>query len=331
MPRLYVSLLCFICFSISVHGQNKIEEKSYITLGGEKQYVEMAGESGDNPVLLFIHGGPGWPQTPQLRYQNAALTKEFILATWDQRGSGKSFINNPDAKNLSLAQIVADAHELTALLKEKFHKNKILLAGFSWGSIVGLTLAEKYPDDYSAYIGIAQVINIREGLNISQKWAGEQAQKNNDTETLGILEQLKRNDTALCKTPLDCFITQYGLVAKYKGAVFKAATEQEINKAVQAYDDYKNYDWIKGFLYSATRLEKDMFATDFNTLQKIKIPVYLIAGRHDWNIPQVLADAWLKKLDAPHKEIIWFENSGHGPLEEEPEKFNELLIEKFKQ
>lgn len=330
MHRFFFHGIVFIFFCIPACSQNKIEEKSFINLGGEIQYVEITGESTDNPVLLFIHGGPGWPQTPQLRYQNAALTKKFILATWDQRGSGKSFINNPQAKNVSLAQIVTDAHELTVLLKEKFHKNKILLAGFSWGSIVGLALAEKYPQDYAAYIGISQVINIHEGLTVTQNWISKQAKKNNDTATLHILTQLKSNDTTLCKTPLDCFLNQYGLVSKYKGAVFNPASEQEINKAMQEYEDYKNYDWTQGFLYSATRLENDMFSTNFNSVQNIKIPVYLIAGRHDWNVPQVLADAWIKKLDAPHKEIIWFENSGHGPLEEEPKKFNEVLIEKFK-
>ena len=57
--------------------------------------------------------------------------------------------------------------------------------------------------------------------------------------------------------------------------------------------------------------------------------MYFIAGRHDWNVPAVLVEEFVNKLQAPIKEIIWFENSGHGPLEEEPEKFNKVMIEKL--
>src|SRR6266487_5644074 len=78
-----------------------VNEKSLISLGGEKQYVEMTGVSSKNPALLFLHGGPGWPQTPHLRYFNADLTKAVTLVAWEQSGCGKAYMNNPDPKNLS--------------------------------------------------------------------------------------------------------------------------------------------------------------------------------------------------------------------------------------
>ena len=108
-----------------------VNERSLIALGGEKQYVEMTGVSSKNPVLLFLHGGPGWPQTPHLRYFNADLTKSVTLVAWEQAGCGKSYMYDSMPKNLSVEQLVNDAHELTQLLKKKFHKNKIYLAGFS--------------------------------------------------------------------------------------------------------------------------------------------------------------------------------------------------------
>lgn len=307
----------------------KVEEKSLLNLGGEKQYVEITAESDKNPVLLFIHGGPGWPQTPQLRYFNSGLTKSFILVTWDQRGCGKSYLHDSTASNLTLDQIVADAHELTQFLKEKFKQQKIFLVGFSWGSAVGLTLAKKYPGDYLAYTGISQVINMKQGMEVTQEWLAERAKEKNDTATLKILKRLNQKDSSLCNNPLDCFMKQYELLAKYNGAVFNAKNNQEVEKAMIRYDDYKNYDWNKGFLYSARLLEKDLFSTDFSTVKQIDIPVYFIAGRHDWNVPAVLVEKFVNNLAAPHKEIIWFENSGHGPLEEEPEKFNRTIIEKL--
>jgi proline iminopeptidase len=73
----------------------KVQEKTFVELGGEEQYVEMTGASEDLPVLLFLHGGPGWPQTPHLRYFNADLTKQMILVSWDQAGCGQSYKHNP--------------------------------------------------------------------------------------------------------------------------------------------------------------------------------------------------------------------------------------------
>ena len=107
-----------------------VNVRSLIELGGEKQYVEMTGVSSKNPVLLFLHGGPGWPQTPHLRYFNTDLTKSVTLVSWDQAGCGKSYMHNPDPKSLSLEQLVQDAHELTQVLKKKFQQDKIYLAGF---------------------------------------------------------------------------------------------------------------------------------------------------------------------------------------------------------
>ena len=209
---------------------NEVEEKYLMSLGGVKQYIEITGKSKNKPVLLFIHGGPGWPQTPQLRYFNSDLTKTFILATWDQRGCGKTYLNDSLAENLTLAQIVSDAHELTQFLKQTFKQKKIFLAGFSWGSNVGLTLAQKYPEDYLAYVGISQVVNMKSGMEVTQAWLAERAKERNDTATLKVLERLRQGDTGLCNNRLDCFVRQYELVTKYNGAVFNPKSDQEVEK-----------------------------------------------------------------------------------------------------
>lgn len=304
---------------------NKVEEKLLIELGGEKQYVEITGESDKNPVLLFIHGGPGWTQTPQLRYFNADLTKDFTLVAWEQRGTGKSFMNNPEPKNVTLEQIVADGHELTQKLKEKFRQNKIYLVGYSWGSIVGVHLAQKFPNDYQAYIGIAQVINMKKSMNISQKWLYDRAKEKGDKVTLQALEKLKKPTTDFCNGDLQCFIKQYELVTKYDGAIYNKDTNAENEKATTKYEDYKDYDWMKAFEFSAKNLEKDMFATDFRNVKELKLPVYFFLGRHDWNVSATLAAEFAKNLKAPKKKVVWFENSGHSLLEEEPQKFNKTM------
>lgn len=308
---------------------DSVNERSFIELGGEKQYVEITGTSSTNPVLLFIHGGPGWPQTPHLRYFNADLTKSTILVAWEQSGCGKSFMTNPNPKNLSLEQIVSDAHELTQILKKKFNQSKIYVAGFSWGSVVGLKLVEKYPEDYIAYFSISQVLNINESIRQSRKWIAQQATAKGDKATLKTLQQIEKRDTSVCKTDLECFFKQYELLSKYGGAIYKKESEAEIEKAVTKYDDYKNYDWMGGFNYSIQRLQNDVFNTDLSTIKEIKVPVYFLVGRHDWNLPAKVTEDFAAKLTAPKKEMIWFDESGHEPLEEEAEKFNKVMLERM--
>ncbi|NJO02079.1 MAG: hypothetical protein HC880_10620 [Bacteroidia bacterium] len=116
----------FSCQNQSTSDTSEIEEKSFMRLGGEEQYVEIRGSLPQNPVLLYIHGGPGWPQTPQLRYFSAELAEAFNLVIWEQRGSGQSYMKNPQATQINLAQIVADGHELTQILKKNSASPKFI-------------------------------------------------------------------------------------------------------------------------------------------------------------------------------------------------------------
>lgn len=307
-----------------------VNEKTLIELGGEKQYVEMTGVSSKSPVLLFLHGGPGWPQTPHLRYFNSDLTKSVVLVAWEQSGCGKSYMNNPEPKNLSVAQLVNDAHELTLLLKKKFNKDKIYLAGFSWGSALGMHLIKKYPEDYAAYFGISQIIDINRSIDLSREWIKQQAEIKKDKQTLKLVAQLEKKDTALCKTPLDCFFKKYELLTAYGGAIYKKEAEAEIKIAESKYEDYKNYDWLKGFLFSASRLGDAIFEINFTHITELKVPVYFFTGRHDWSLPAIVTEDFFNKLTAPTKEMIWFEQSGHECLEEEPGNFNKAIIDRIK-
>ncbi len=306
----------------------RIEVKRFVELGGEKQYVEILADSMQKPVLLFIHGGPGWTQTPQINYFNSELAKDFIVVAWDQRGAGKSYMANPEPKNVTMKQIVADTHELTGLLKKKFNKKKIFLAGYSWGSMVGISTVYKYPEDYYAFISISQVVNMERGMEITQKWLFSNATKAGDTETLVALKKLKNPPKDFCDGEMSCFIKQYEYVNKYDGALHNKSALPDIEKAQTKNQVYKDYDWMAAFNFSAAKLEEDMYSFDARKIRELKLPVYFFVGRHDWNIPSVLVEEYARGLKAPKKEIIWFENSGHGLLEEEAQLFNEVLVQK---
>ena len=309
-----------------------VNEKTFVKLGGEEQYLEMTGASDQLPVLLFLHGGPGWPQTPHLRYFNADLSKEMIVVSWDQAGCGLSYMKNPNPKNLSKESLINDAHELTQYLKKKFNKEKIVLLGFSYGSVIGLKLAAKYPEDYYAYIGVSQLIDSDENWDISMQWLEEQAQAKQDTAVLNELKLIEQGRKSAGKIELDGFMRKYKLLVKYNGTILHPEIAKEIEKAEKyTYDDYKGYDWYEAFNYTSSRVKKDGFKLDLTHIKSIDIPVIFMAGRHDWNLPGEVAERYLEKLEAPQKEYIWFEQSGHEPPEEEPEEFNKAIIEIVKE
>jgi pimeloyl-ACP methyl ester carboxylesterase len=165
---------------------------------------------------------------------------------------------------------------------------------------------------------------MKKGMEISQKWIETQAKLNHDTSTLDILQHFK--DPSLCKGDFDCFYKQYDLLTKYNGTEYNNKINVEIEKAKTAYKDYKNYNWNKGLVFSIMHLEKDLFSIDFSDIKQICIPIYFIQGRHDWNVPSVLVDSFLHDVSAPLKQLIWFEYSGHNPLNEEAKKFNDIMI-----
>jgi pimeloyl-ACP methyl ester carboxylesterase len=307
------------------NGSNGIDEQLYVALGGTKQYVEIMGSAKQNPVVLFLHGGPGWPQTPQLRYFNADLKSSVTIVAWEQSGCGKSLMANPETQNVSLKQLVSDGHELTQWLKKEFNTDKIYLAGFSWGSIISLHLADQYPDDYAAYISISQVVDIKRSITLSREWIKQQATLLCDQDMLEKVALLEKGDTSFCRNDLECFLKKYEMLSVYHGAMHNASIEAAVEKSQTFYPDYKDYDWMGGFMFSAQKLSNDLFETDLTNITKLKLPVYFFLGRHDWSLPTRVTEDYFEQLSAPKKELVWFENSGHEPLVEEANRFNEEL------
>ena len=99
------------------------------------------------------------------------------------------------------------------------------------------------------------------------------------------------------------------MLTEYGGAIYSKEAEAEIKIAESKYEDYKNYDWLKGFFYSASRLGNTIFETNFTGITELKVPVYFFVGRHDQSLPAIVTEDFYNKLKAPKKEMVWFEAS----------------------
>ncbi|MFX0079380.1 MAG: alpha/beta fold hydrolase, partial [Candidatus Hermodarchaeota archaeon] len=128
-----------------------------ITLGDLKQWIFIRGTDQKNPVLLFLHGGPGAPLLgmSSSRKYDAELIKHFTVVHWDQRGAGKSFNRDIPVDSMTLDRFVEDCNELIDYLRNRFHTQKVFIVGHSGGTIIGIKTAHKYPEKIHAYVGVA--------------------------------------------------------------------------------------------------------------------------------------------------------------------------------
>lgn len=139
--------------------ENSIATLDSVVLGNIEQSILIRGQNIDNPILLFLHGGPGYPQISFARKFQSKLERDFIIVNWDQRGSGKSYSRHVPQDSMTRDQFIMDTFELIDYLLDRFDQEKIYLAGHSWGSDIGVRVVEQKPLLFYAYIGIGQVIH----------------------------------------------------------------------------------------------------------------------------------------------------------------------------
>jgi pimeloyl-ACP methyl ester carboxylesterase len=164
-----------------------------VDLGGWKQAILIRGRDTTMPVLLFLHGGPGMPMMYLAHAFQRELENHFLCVQWDQRGAGKSFSENVPVETMNVEQFISDAHDLVRILRKRFNKEKVYLAGHSWGSYLGILLAKRHPELFSAYIGIGQIVDVQKAREITGAYLRMHARELGNQEALRDLEANGRN------------------------------------------------------------------------------------------------------------------------------------------
>lgn len=303
-----------------------VDARYYVTLGGVEQYVEIHGASRDLPVLLYLHGGPCMPATPLLRYHQAQLSETFIVVSWDQRGCGRSADVDPTPEDMTVERHVLDAHELTRHLKGTLGKEKLLLVGHSWGSVLGVELAQRYPEDYMAYVGVGQVVNVLEGDRLAREELLSRARARGDTATVRAVRDIAFSPQEGYGDGLRGFLAHRRLLWMYQMMDYDPSAMLQAIAAAEGYSTSVQ-EWMTAALYAQGALFDELMAVDFTRQTEFQIPVFFFVGRHDFNTPGRIAAEYLETLDAPAKGMFWFDQSGHSPPWEEPDAFRVRLGE----
>lgn len=300
-----------------------------IKLDGVKQWILIRSHNEDNPLLLFLHGGPGSAEMGFAHKYERKLEEHFIFVNWDQRGAGKSFNKKIPKESMNIEQFVSDAHELILDLMKRFKKEKIILMGHSWGSILGVLLVQRYPELFSAYVGIGQVTNLTDNEMISYQFTLHEAKKRGNKKAEKELLKLQPPYFSDIKQ----LNKQRKWLNKFGGALYNQTSILPLLKTILGAPEYTIRDiirFVQGTVFTLETLWEEIIKEiDLpKDAKKFSMPVYFILGKHDYNTPFELAEEYFTKLQAPKKELIWFEKSAHSPNFEEPEKFDEVMIEK---
>ena len=299
-----------------------IAELTSVRVGGHEQALIIRGQSAENPVLLHLAGGPGGTDLGAMR-ADTALESQFVVVTWEQRGTGKSYAALDPAETLTLEGMIADTIELSELLRERFDEKRIYIHGNSWGSTLAVLAAQSRPDLYHAVVGSGQMVSQR--ATDVMFWE----------DTLAWADLV--GDEALAATLRANGRPPYADILAYEPALshehdwnpypeFDNDRELPATPFVPENAPMDQVNGLRAFLDAFSVLYPQLQDIDFRQdVPRLAVPVYMVVGAHEARGRAVLAEEWFDMLEAPAKERIVFEHSGHRPSFEEPDRFSDLM------
>ena len=314
---------------------NSIASIEKVTLGNVEQFLIIRGADITKPVMLFLHGGPGSPEMVFMRNTNMAIENDFVMVYWEQRGAGKSYSKQIPVESMNIEQFISDTKELSEMLAKRFKQEKIYVMGHSWGSLLGILTAHRYPELYHAYVGIGQVCHQYKGERISMEWVKEQADKHNDKDAIEALAAMNFPDSlANSDVWLDFLSVERNYVMQFGGGVTHEMRNMwPIIKMILNAKEYtfgEKMNYMPASIFSIKQLWTEVIDKNlFHEIDSMQVPVYIFQGAHDYQTPSSLAKEFYDQLKAPQKEFFTFENSAHSPMMEEAARFNRIVREKI--
>ncbi len=287
----------------AAHGANNaINESGFVRIGDVDQWIAVQGENTGNPVILYLHGGPGEAQSPFLK-EFVPWERDFTVVNWDQRGFGKTFGRNGSSVPLpTLDRLIDDVVEIAQHLQSRLSQRKVILVGQSWGSLLGVNVIKRRPELFHAFVGTGQVESFAATVDDQIRWARLQATAASDHTTLEAI------DATLTLPPNRRLIAQAGAAKKYTLSPADAGYAKMVTDFMESgrfKTDGDASDWIAGSKFSGEKLGPVAVSMDLRDLGlDMPIPFFVIQGREDHIAGFEPAKRYTQDVRAPVKAFV---------------------------
>jgi pimeloyl-ACP methyl ester carboxylesterase len=311
-----------------------ISEKTFVNIGGVRQGMFIRSRNVSNPVLLYIHGGPAFPNYFLIDRYAPGLEENFTVCYWEQRGGGLSFGPDVTLESMTFSQLASDAIEVTNYLRERFAKEKIYIMAHSGGTPFAIMAASKAPQLYYAYIGMAQITQQSESEKIAYKYMIEKYKEEGNKKAIKELQQFPVPDSVKYIVPFYKSLVRdesmhdlgIGTMRSMRSVFNDVFIPVWMCRAYTLRE--KINIWVSKFSFiKKTQLIDELFASNISEkVPELEMPVYFFSGKYDLTVNHDLSRSYLEVLQAPVKGFYTFSESAHSPIYEEPQRLNEILV-----
>jgi proline iminopeptidase len=300
-----------------------IAELTAIELDGQEQALMIRGMSTENPVLLHLAGGPGGTDIGAMRL-DTSLEQHFVVVTWDQRGTGKSYRALDPADTLTLDSAVADTLAVTDYLRERFDEERIVITGQSYGTLPAVLAAQRHPERYRAVVSTGQMVDVVETDRIFYADVLAAARDRGDR---ALEERLRDLGPPPYRHWEDNLTLNDAERALFPYAEFDGHTEMPATIWAPENTLMDELAALRGLADTFALLYPRLEALDLRVaVPSLEVPVYVVTGEHEAHGRVAPARAWFEALVAPAKEWVELPASGHRASFEQPARYNELLV-----
>lgn len=331
--------------SYAVKDPNGIEELKPVKIGGVEQWLHIRGRDRTNPVLLYLHGGPGSPFIGAMDAVQRPWEDFFTVVHWDQRQTGKSYYPaNDEMEPLTVQRMIEDTEEVIQYLCRHLNQDKLFVLGHSWGSVLGMQMVKRHPKRIHAYIGVGQVVNLMANERVLYERLLAHARERQEGPLIARLEAIApypdpdhrgksfAEHCMFVRAELSRLAGETMMHHLYMDDVFRMIAFEKLISPHCSLTDLSNS--LMGDAIALLR-PPYAFTTEFMNVDlpndvgsSFEVPILFFSGSHDWHAPRILSDEWFSRIEAPYKCLVHFEKSCHFIVNEEPGRVLMELVTK---
>ena len=319
----------YISHFINTH--KGVEEGVYVSLGGQEQYVLIRGKNNENPVIIYLHGGPSGPDSYITYGFSNYLVDDYTLIAWDQRGCGRTYFRNRNLDSVNdtatFEQALEDLDALVDYACDRFGQDKIIIMGHSYGTLLGSRYVLEHPDKVWKYIGVGQIVSLEKADLYSYEDALAKAETAGDdtSKMISAYEEFQKDNSLVNLLNLRNYTYSY-----HQPEVKSKDTWMAVTSPYFSIDDFRWFMKQLGSIEDYVKLNHQLFdytlkANLYDYSLNYQVPVYFISGSCDWICPVESTEKYMNDITAPSKAMMLVIGCGHEPQYSLPKEFSEIV------